>query len=369
MTAPLVPIDRIVVQLATARQLLAAVRTANEAKGVFDVARAVEDYARRQKLSQDIIADATAVKVEAMARMGELLESGPKNPGARGNPGGRGAKIVPSQNGRAHPPKLADLGIGYRESSDAQTIARAKRERPELFDRVRAGKAKVGQVRAELTRADRRAEVLRRADAAPPVGGDQNVIHSDCRPVLAGLPAGSVDLILTDPPYDRESTYLFHALAALAPRVLVPGGVLATFYGQYQTDEVRGLLNRHLRPWWTVAVVHTGTTARVLCGFKVLWKPLALFTNGPRPDLPTPVDDLVISEPSKVHHEWEQGLPEALYCVEHFCPPGGLVFDPCCGSGTNLVAAKRLQRRWLGCDNDPAAVATARRRLAGVTEP
>jgi DNA modification methylase len=45
------------------------------------------------------------------------------------------------------------------------------------------------------------------------------------------------------------------------------------------------------------------------------------------------------------------------------CPPGGLVLDPFCGSGTTLVAAQRLGRRWLGIDVNPDAVAIARQRL------
>lgn len=45
------------------------------------------------------------------------------------------------------------------------------------------------------------------------------------------------------------------------------------------------------------------------------------------------------------------------------CPPGGLVVDPCCGSGTTMVAATRLGRRAQGSDLSSDAVATARARL------
>lgn len=50
------------------------------------------------------------------------------------------------------------------------------------------------------------------------------------------------------------------------------------------------------------------------------------------------------------------------------CPPGGTVLDPCCGSGTTLVAAARLGRAPIGGDLNAGAVAIARERL-GMREP
>lgn len=50
--------------------------------------------------------------------------------------------------------------------------------------------------------------------------------------------------------------------------------------------------------------------------------------------------------------------------VRACCPPGGLVVDPCCGSGTALVAARNAGRLFAGCDTSPQAVSITRRRLA-----
>ncbi len=41
-----------------------------------------------------------------------------------------------------------------------------------------------------------------------------------------------------------------------------------------------------------------------------------------------------------------------------------VVLDPFCGSGTTLVAAQRLGRRWIGIDINPQAIEIARARLA-----
>ena len=49
--------------------------------------------------------------------------------------------------------------------------------------------------------------------------------------------------------------------------------------------------------------------------------------------------------------------------VRAWSRPGGLVADFFCGSGTTLVAASRLGRRWIGCDSSGLAHATGYRRL------
>lgn len=51
--------------------------------------------------------------------------------------------------------------------------------------------------------------------------------------------------------------------------------------------------------------------------------------------------------------------------VEAFSPRDGVVLDPCCGSGTTLVAGASLGRAAIGFDISSEAVAVARERLGG----
>ncbi len=46
--------------------------------------------------------------------------------------------------------------------------------------------------------------------------------------------------------------------------------------------------------------------------------------------------------------------------------PGGLILDPTCGSGTTLVAARRLNRRAIGIDASADACRVARRRIEAI---
>jgi hypothetical protein len=68
--------------------------------------------------------------MRAEIRAGELLAEMEKNKGARGNPGGRGAKLVRSQETTAHP-KLSDLGVSKTQSSRWQRLAALPRQQQE----------------------------------------------------------------------------------------------------------------------------------------------------------------------------------------------------------------------------------------------
>jgi len=58
-------------------------------------------------------------------------------------------------------------------------------------------------------------------------------------------------------------------------------------------------------------------------------------------------------------------LPEALLerIVKVATVPGDVVFDPFVGSGTTMVAARQLGRRWLGCELSPEYAKRARQRV------
>jgi site-specific DNA-methyltransferase (adenine-specific) len=68
---------------------------------------------------------------------------------------------------------------------------------------------------------------------------------------------------------------------------------------------------------------------------------------------------------SLLAHENEAPFPEALaeFFIKSFCPPGGTVLDPFCGSGTTLAVARRLDRNSIGIDVRPSQVDLTKRRL------
>jgi|SRR5450755_467660 DNA modification methylase len=57
-----------------------------------------------------------------------------------------------------------------------------------------------------------------------------------------------------------------------------------------------------------------------------------------------------------------------LRCIAAGCPPGGMVLDPFCGTGTTGLAAMALGRRFTGIDLNPAMTAAADDRHAGARQ-
>jgi N6-adenosine-specific RNA methylase IME4 len=114
--------DRVVQILTSSRAMLDRATTAQQAKLITDVAAAQKVYAMRQQLGADVIGRAHALKIDALARLGDLLKVTPKATG--GTHGGRRRKLgTRREPSFIAPPTLAELGIGKKEAATAQQLA------------------------------------------------------------------------------------------------------------------------------------------------------------------------------------------------------------------------------------------------------
>jgi N6-adenosine-specific RNA methylase IME4 len=153
--------DLVVRNIDKARLALYEAKTMQEAKQIMDMAGAAEVYAKRQGLSQEAIDYAHSIKIEALRRLGEMLD---QTPDAKSGPKRQlGSRPEPNSV-----PTNAELGISKKTSSIAQKLASLPQKQ---FEQVRAGTE-------TITKAIREVEHAKRPKVRPPTG-KYRVIYAD----------------------------------------------------------------------------------------------------------------------------------------------------------------------------------------------
>ena len=341
---------------------------------------------RSPGLSDRLLAERLGTTGRTVASVRRELTTGaeiPHPPVVRGRDGKvyrrRLAADVP-----AAPPAASAVG-NDRTAPTRGRVTRVYADRARQADRLRAALADLGpdapRGAVSPTNLKRAAARKRRADAAarppaPPPGGaadaDCLLIRADFRDLLAaaGLAPGSVDLVLTDPPYAAAFTPHLADLAAFAAAALRPGGVFAASLGVTQLADALAAFSGPLT-YRAVAFSDCPGPAPVLhrVGCLARATPLVVCSNGPWAPPNRWCNAFRNAAPEKDVHPWQKPLAEIEHWLRTFSAPGDLVCDPLCGGGTTAVACRRAGRRFVGGDRDPAALAAARDRLAGPIAP
>lgn len=85
-----------------------------------------------------------------------------------------------------------------------------------------------------------------------------------------------------------------------------------------------------------------------------------LLAKGPAERPLTPIADVIdFRYAGNRLHPTQKPVQALTPLIESFSKPGDIVFDPFCGSGSTLEAARKLGRDWLGIELD--AITFARR--------
>ncbi len=184
----------------------------------------------------------------------------------------------------------------------------------------------------------------------------------------AEIEPGSVDVILTDPPYAREYLPLYADLARCAACWLKEGGTILCMTGQSYLPDILPMMAAHLEYRWTLCYLTPGGQSPQIfpCRVNTFWKPVLCFGRGQYAGYW--VGDVVksaVNDNDKRFHEWGQSESGMAELVEKFSQPGDIILDPMMGAGTTGVVALRLQRRFIGIDLDAEAVQAATARITG----
>jgi site-specific DNA-methyltransferase (adenine-specific) len=347
-----------------ARRALCALLEAQslrEAKEIRDQAEAIRAYARQAK-NRELEILAAEVRLRAEVRLGEMLRAQKATVGLNKGTIRRGSEMAP----RDDRPTLAEGGIDKKLSSRSQKLAAIPAQVIEDY----LGKCKASNrapTAEDLIEARRRADSERARRAAADLPRHTSVCrleHCDLRRL--NISKGSVDCIVTDPPYGQEFLPLYSILAESAVKWLKPGGTLAVMSGQQYLPEVIGrLCIQGLEFRWQMAFMTPRGTVRIFPRrVTSAWKPVWLLTRaGAKPR--AWINDVVHSErDDKDFHPWGQSVSGMSQLVERLTKPGDLIVDPFLGGGTTAIAAVRARRRFIGCDIENACVEMTLARLA-----
>ena len=221
------------------------------------------------------------------------------------------------------------------------------------------------------------------------------IYHGDCRTILPTIPTGSVDLVLTDPPFS-ERTHAGHNASASGNAGSGHDGAnrKALGYDAWGPDDVSEYVKAvcPLSDGWIVSMTDH-TLAPAYCesleaAGRYVFAPLPFYAPGSTVRLsgdgPCSWTTWIIVARTARLSRWGTlpggyvasagwrdrlrmgGKPVALMLelVGDYSHAGDLILDPFMGSGTTLVAAKQLGRRAIGIEIEEKYCEVAVRRLS-----
>jgi site-specific DNA-methyltransferase (adenine-specific) len=208
---------------------------------------------------------------------------------------------------------------------------------------------------------------------------NDRLIHGDCIDALRELPGESVDLICTDPPYGDDAGYgrshrmivgnqhPLLGLMALAEgyRILRKNRCCFCFFEAKHLALIdiffRRYTSYHIREYVVWDKQHIGMGY----GFRKRHEMILVLEKGkPTYNSAALPNVLTCARVSTSDHPHTKPVALLETLIGHTTTHGDVVLDPFLGSGTTAVAAKRLQRTFIGIECDDRFVQIARQRLS-----
>jgi DNA modification methylase len=206
--------------------------------------------------------------------------------------------------------------------------------------------------------------------------------HGDCLEVLKTLEPGSVDAVVTDPPYGIKFKYATHddtpegygewiwSIAELAESKLKPGSPMFVFQAMLN---VRKFAEWFPRDWRLFAACKNFVQMRKVAMQYAFDPVLVWWTDGDRYSEGTLSRDWHIGNTANTlnrgtgdagGHPCARPLDQIAHIVNQWVRPSGLVLDPFMGSGTTGVACVQTGRNFIGIEIDRGYYEIAERRIA-----
>jgi adenine-specific DNA-methyltransferase len=202
------------------------------------------------------------------------------------------------------------------------------------------------------------------------------ILLGDCVKVMQEMPAESVDLIVTDPPYlchfqdrngrrvtnDDRDEWLAPAVSQMY-RVLKPDRLCVSFYGWNKVDVFFAAWKAaRFRPVGHLVFAKRYASKEQFVAYTHEAAYLLAKGNPAKPHMMLR-DVLEWQYSGNERHPTEKPLMAMMLLIDAFSHPSDIVLDPFVGSGTTADAAKQRGRRYIGIDIEPVYAQQAQERV------
>lgn len=223
-------------------------------------------------------------------------------------------------------------------------------------------------------------DIIESIPIKPYYSEDNGVIYcGDCLEVMKHIPDNSVDLVLTDPPYNvgidygngsdkqKEDKFVewFESIIKELTRILRDGGNFISIVGEHNLPKKLEILSKHLTYNWIIVwykpnAMQFGKTGYSVQSLIQWYSKGKGFKNGKKRDV-----IVVPINPSKNRngHPTPKPLDLISELVVRFSNDKDVVLDPFLGSGTTAVACKQLNRKFIGIEISEKYCSIAKDRL------
>lgn len=200
------------------------------------------------------------------------------------------------------------------------------------------------------------------------------IVTGDARELAKRIPDESVDLIFTDPVYDRIDDYRWLAEAAL--RVLKPNRACLVWSGKRQAARCQlAMEGVGLGYVYTLDYVVLGKQFRLNYYHLFCWTTPCLWMQKGRSVPMRWMPDTIVTTigsrgPTAWNgHGWNKNPQAYMQWMDAFTVSGGIVLDPFCGGGTAEAVAHILGRNYVAFEIDEDTAELARQRVANTQPP
>ena len=198
-----------------------------------------------------------------------------------------------------------------------------------------------------------------------------SIIQGDCLEIMKQIPDGSIDCIITDPPYGINENHIKNLSRETLAR--------PKDYGVYEWDKQR--IEKEyfdkMRQISRKQIIFGGNyyTDYLPVGSFIVWDKLNgendfadcelawVSTNQAIRKIKYLWNGMIKQHPEQRFHPTQKPINVMIWIIRNYTKPNDLILDPFLGSGTTAVAALRTGRRFIGIELSEEYCAIARKRV------